>query len=175
MHKAELAKRIYQTSSIRGEFLLRSGQISNVYFDKYLFESDPHLLKEIAIHLQTLLPEGFDAMAGLEMGGIPLATALSLETGHKTLFVRKEAKTYGTCKLAEGDEVQGKKLVIIEDVVTSGGAILDAVTALRELGAEVDTVLCVIDREGTGQENLEEIGLTLLSLFTKSELEMAMK
>ncbi|KAA3659802.1 MAG: orotate phosphoribosyltransferase [Chloroflexi bacterium] len=175
MHKTELAKRIYQTSSIQGEFLLRSGQISTVYFDKYLFESDPHLLKEIAIHLQSLLPKSFDAMAGLEMGGIPLATALALETGHKTLFVRKEAKPYGTCKLAEGGEVAGEKLVIIEDVVTSGGAIIDAVNALRDLGAKVETVLCVIDREGTGKANLQAIGLNLLPLFTKTELEESVK
>ena len=173
MNKTELARKIYQTSNIQGEFLLRSGQISNYYFDKYLFEADPILLKEIAIHMKEMLPTEFDSMAGLEMGGIPLATALALETGHKTLFVRKEAKKYGTCKLAEGGEVKGQKLVIIEDVVTSGGAILDAVTALRELGAEVDTVLCVIDREGTGKENLAKIGLTLLPLFTKTELEEA--
>ena len=85
----------------------------------------------------------------------------------------KKPKKYGTCKLAEGGGVNGQKLVIIEDVVTSGGAILDAVAALRELGAEVDTVLCVIDREGTGKENLAKVGLTLLPLFTKTELEEA--
>ena len=92
MNKTELARKIYQTSNIQGEFLLRSGQISNYYFDKYLFEADPVLLKEIAIHMKAMLPAEFDSMAGLEMGGIPLATALALETGNKTLFVRKEAK-----------------------------------------------------------------------------------
>ncbi|MCP5094477.1 MAG: orotate phosphoribosyltransferase, partial [Chloroflexi bacterium] len=171
MQRSELARQLYQKSSIMGEFLLRSGQISNIYFDKYLFESDPVLLKEIATQLRPLLPQTFDALAGLEMGGIPIATALALSTGNQTLFVRKEAKKYGTCKLAEGGEVAGQKLVIIEDIVTSGGAVLDAVNALRELGAEVDTVICVIDREGTGRANLAEIGLELRPLFTKSELE----
>ena len=173
MEKSELARQLYQKSSITGEFLLRSGQISNIYFDKYLFESDPILLKEIAAQLRPLLPHTFDALAGLEMGGIPIATALSLATGNQTLFIRKEAKKYGTCKLAEGGEVNGRKLVIIEDVVTSGGAVLDAVAALRQRGAEIDTVVCVIDREGSGRENLEKIGVELRPLFTKSELETA--
>ncbi|MCJ7772151.1 MAG: orotate phosphoribosyltransferase [Desulfobacterales bacterium] len=175
MKKNELAKEIYNVSNIKGEFLLRSGQISNEYFDKYLFESKPDLLREIGIHMKTLLPDNFDLLAALEMGGIPVATVISLETGYPIVFVRKEAKKYGTCKLAEGAEVNDKKLVIIEDVVTSGGAILDAARELRKLGAEMDTVLCVIDREGTGKENLAKEGLDLVPLFSKSELEASVK
>ncbi len=171
MTKEELAKRVYKACSLKGEFVLRSGQNSDQYFDKYLFEADPELFGTVASHLLSMVPDGVDALAGLEMGGIPIATVLSLKTGTRALFVRKKAKEYGTCKLAEGGEVARQKLLIIEDVVTSGGAILDAVRELRELGAIVDEVLCVIDREGSAVDNLRREGLTLKSLFTKSFLE----
>ena len=171
MNKAELGKRIYDISNIKGDFLLRSGVRTTEYFDKYLFEAEPAILREIAKQMVRLLPSQFDQLAGLEMGGIPIATAISLETGRPALFVRKEAKTYGTCKLAEGGEIDGRELVIIEDVVTSGGAILDAVRELRKRGAIVNHVCCVIDREGSGRANLEAEQLTFSPLFTKSELE----
>jgi orotate phosphoribosyltransferase len=168
-----LAKRIYDTAHITGEFLLRSGVMSNEYFDKYLFEADPDLLKHIAISLVPLVPKGVDALAGLEMGGIPLATMLSQLTGLPVLFVRKKAKEYGTCKIAEGGQVRGRKLLIVEDVVTSGGAILDAAKALREEGAELAHVICVIDRESGGTANLAKVQLELKPLFTMTELKRA--
>jgi orotate phosphoribosyltransferase len=171
MIKAELGRRIYQVSNIKGVFTLHSGQTATEYFDKYLFESDPLLLMEIAKHMRRLLPVEFDLLAGLEMGGIPIATALSLKTGHSTLFVRKEAKIYGTCKLAEGGEIDGRELVIIEDVVTSGGAIIDAARELRSRGAIIKQVCCVIDRESGGRKMLERENLIFRPLFTKSELE----
>lgn len=171
MNKAELGKKIYEISNIKGEFTLRSGQIATEYFDKYLFEANPTILRAISEQIAQTLPAEFDQLAGLEMGGIPIATAISLQTGIPALFVRKEAKTYGTCKLAEGGDIDGATLVIIEDVVTSGGAVIDAVNELRQRGATVDQVYCVIDRESTGRENLEKLGLTLTPLFTKSELE----
>lgn len=175
MNKEQLAKEIYNISNIRGEFLLRSGVTATEYFDKYLFEANPRLLRSIAQYMAELLPDSFDQLAGLEMGGIPIATAISLTTDTQVLFVRKEAKAYGTCKLAEGGDIKGKELVIIEDVVTSGGAIIDAVKELRERGAIVNTVLCVIDREGPGRANLEALYLKFCPLFTKSELERAAK
>lgn len=168
-----LAKRIYDTAHITGEFLLRSGVTSNEYFDKYLFEADPDLLKHIAISLVDLVPKGIDALAGLEMGGIPIATILSQLTGLPMLSVRKKAKEYGTCKIAEGGQVRGRKLLIVEDVVTSGGAILDAAKALREEGAELAQVVCVIDRESGGPANLAKVQLELKALFTMSELKRA--
>lgn len=172
MNKATLGKTIYETSNIKGEFLLHSGQIANEYFDKYLFEAKPKILAEIADHLSLLIEQDtFDLLAGLEMGGIPIVTALSLKTGKDALFVRKEAKKYGTCKLAEGGDIEGQRLVIIEDVVTSGGAVIDAVKELRLRGAIVENVYCVIDREGTGRENIEALNLNFYPLFTKSELE----
>jgi orotate phosphoribosyltransferase len=172
---APLAKRIYDTAHITGDFLLRSGARSTEYFDKYLFEADPKLLGDIAVAMVKLVPPGVDALAGLEMGGIPLATMLSQLTGLPVLFVRKKPKEYGTCKIAEGGQVRGRKLLIVEDVVTSGGAILDAARALREEGAELAKVICVIDRQSDGRAtaNLAEIDLTLTPLFTMSELKEA--
>ncbi len=170
MERNQLAKEIYEASNIKGRFLLRSGKYSDEYFDKYLFESNPRILNAIADHLSQKILQDFDALAGLEMGGIPVATAISLKIGKPCLFVRKKAKEYSTCKLAEGGNVEAKRVVIIEDVITSGGAVLDAVEALRTLGAVIDKVFCVIDREDKGSENLRQAGLQLISLFTKSEL-----
>lgn len=172
----KLAQQIYQTARITGEFLLRSGTISQQYFDKYLFEANPVLLKQIAQAMQPLVPEtGIDALAGLEMGGIPIVTMLSQVTGLPALFVRKKAKEYGTCKLAEGGDINGRHLLIIEDVVTSGGQILLSAADLRARGALIDTVLCVIDREAGGKEKLAAEGLALRPLFTMTQLEEAAK
>jgi orotate phosphoribosyltransferase len=173
--RTSLARRIYQTAHITGEFLLRSGVKSNEYFDKYLFEADPKLLHDIAQAIVPLVPSGIDALAGLEMGGIPIATMLSQLTGLPVLFVRKKAKEYGTCKIAEGGQVRGRRLLIVEDVVTSGGAILDAAKALREEGADLAKVVCVIDRQTDGKAtaSLAQVDLILTPLFTMSELKIA--
>lgn len=146
IEKWELAKGIYNTSRLTGTCKLRSGQVSNQYFDKYLFESNPVLLLAIAKQLKELIPPETEVLAGLEMGGIPVATALSLQTGLPAVFVRKEAKKYGTCKLAEGVDITGKNVCIIEDVITTGGQILLSTKDLRELGAKVHHVLGVIER-----------------------------
>jgi orotate phosphoribosyltransferase len=173
MDRAELAKRIYSASHLTGEFTLRSGVVSDEYFDKYRFEADPGLLHSIAVAMAKMVPLGIDALAGLELGGIPLVTMLSQVTGVPARFVRKEAKTYGTCQLAEGGDLEGSHLLIVEDVVTSGGAVLDAVAALRERGATADRVVCVIDRESGGTEKLADAALALDALFTMSELKAA--
>lgn len=166
-----LGKQIVERATLRGEFTLRSGAVSNIYFDKYLFEADPLMLRAIASGLQPLIPSDAEALAGLEMGGIPVATMLSQQSGLPCLFVRKKAKEYGTCKLAEGGEVAGRKLVIVEDVVTSGGQILLSAKDLRALGAEISNVICVIDREAGGTESLAKEGLELRPLYRKSELQ----
>jgi orotate phosphoribosyltransferase len=167
---SSLARRIRERSHLTGEFRLRSGQISGEYFDKYRFESDPVLLREVAGELVALLPDDAEAVAGLELGGIPLATMVSQLSGLPALFVRKEAKDYGTCQLAEGGEVDGRRLAIVEDVVTTGGQLLLSRSALRERGADVRAVLCVIDREAGGRENLAAEGLELRSVLTASSL-----
>lgn len=173
MTQEELARRIYRTSHLTGTFLLRSGATSGEYFDKYLFESNPALLAEIARHLVPLIPEGTEVLAGLEMGGIPIATALSLASGIPAAFVRKQAKEYGTCKLAEGADVRSKRVLVVEDVITSGGQVLLSTADLRSAGAIITDVLCVIDRESGGREKLEADGLTLTSLLTMSRIKAA--
>ncbi len=166
-----LAQRVHDRSRLTGEFVLRSGVVSDTYFDKYMFEADPGLLREIAEALADLLPEGVDAVAGLELGGVPLATALSQVTALPTLFVRKQAKAYGTRRLAEGGEVAGRRIVVVEDVVTSGGQVIESCGALVAQGAVIADVLCVIDREAGGPQTLADEGLRLLSLFTASEID----
>ncbi|WP_308638422.1 orotate phosphoribosyltransferase [Paenibacillus silvisoli] len=170
MTKKELAKEIYRIAHLTGSFTLRSGQVSETYFDKYLFEGNPRVLGAIASELSSRIPIGIDVLAGLEMGGIPVATALSLETNLAAAFVRKQAKSYGTCKLAEGADIRGKKVCVVEDVVTTGGQILLSVKDLREAGAIVEDVVCVIERHPDGRKKLAENGLKLHALFTMDEL-----
>lgn len=171
MTRQDLAKAIYEVSHLTGQFKLRSGQVSNEYFDKYRFESRPTLLREIARQMAPLVPPGTDALAGLEMGGIPIATALSLETGLPCVFVRKAAKDYGTCLFAEGLEIKGKRLCVIEDVITTGGQVVISSNDLRGGGATVENVLTVIHR-GTGHEpKLEEAGLRMRALLTMADLK----
>lgn len=171
--RTQLAKRIYEVSYLEGEFTLRSGQTSNVYFDKYRFESDPTILKEIVHQMLPLIPEGTEVLAGLELGGIPVATMLSAESGIPATFVRKKAKEYGTCRISEGADVEGKVVVIVEDVVTTGGQIIESARELRALGALVSTVLCVIERDTISHENLAKHGLTLVPLLKIDDLYSA--
>lgn len=171
MNKNNLAKEIFNASYLTGTFVLRSGAVSNEYFDKYQFESQPELLNEITNHLIKIIPEDFDILAGLETGGIPIATALSLKLGKAQVFVRKKAKEYGTKKLAEGININGKKVLVVEDVVTSGGQIIKSVEDLRNEGAIIDTAICIIDREAGGKENLSNAGVKLISLFTMTEIK----
>lgn len=170
--RAELAQSIVRAAHITGTFRLRSGQTSTEYFDKYRFESDPVLLRAIAAQLAPLVPAGTDILAGLEMGGIPIVAALSLLTGLPAAFVRKEAKSYGTCRFCEGADVAGRRTLLVEDVVTSGGQLLKSAEQLRAIGAEITTALCVIDREGGGRNALRQIDITLSSLFTKTQLDV---
>jgi orotate phosphoribosyltransferase len=176
MDKAELVERLRVTCGLRGRFVLRSGQVSDFYFDKYLFEADPVLLSAVTALAAPMIPANAEILAGLELGGVPLSTALSLSTGLPQVLVRKEAKAYGTAKLAEGPEITGRRLVVIEDVVTTGGQVVLSTEELRSRGAVIDTVLCVIDRRakgGTGLDQLDQLaqaGLSLHSVFTLDEI-----
>lgn len=170
MNRADLAHAIYDVSHLTGTFTLRSGVVSHEYFDKYRFESDPALLRAIAEAMAPAVPDGTEMLAGLELGGVPLATMLSQVTGIPALFVRKEAKTYGTCQLAEGGDIDGRRLTVIEDVVTSGGQVVTSCGDLRARGAAVEHALCVIDREAGGPAALSAIGVELRPLFTMTEL-----
>lgn len=171
MDKAQLAKRVVEVALRRGEFKLRSGQVSNVYFDKYQFEARPELLKEIARQLAPLVPSDTEVLAGLELGGVPIATALSFETGLPVAFVRKERKTYGTCLIAEGAVVTGKRLCIVEDVITTGGAVLDSARELRGEGAILETVLSVIYRGDPAKDYFSSEKLKRVSLLSLADLE----
>jgi orotate phosphoribosyltransferase len=171
LNKAELAKQIRDVSYLTGQFKLRSGKISSFYWDKYRFESNPTLLDAITDEMQALLPPSFDKLAGLELGGVPLATGLSLKVSKPCLYVRKEAKTYGTCNLVEGGFRAGEKVVVIEDVITTAGQVCTSVGQIRELGLIVEHVVCAIDRQQGGREKIEELGCSLASVFTLEELE----
>lgn len=171
MTRKELAKDIYSTSHLTGEFLLRSGTISNEYFDKYKFEANPKLLFAICKEIANFIPEDTELLAGLEMGGIPIATILSQITNIPVAFIRKKAKEYGTCNLAEGTTIKDKKVLIVEDVITSAGQVVISSAELRKLGAEISNAVCVIDREAGGKDNLTQKGIELKSLFTMSEIK----
>ena len=170
MDRETLAKKLKSTCYLTGKFTLRPGKTSTYYWDKYRFESSPSLLQSITQELITLLPESFDKIAGLDLGGVPLATALSLATGKPSLFVRKIPKEYGTCNLVEGGFSTGEVAVVIEDVITTGGQVCSSVEQMRLLGLVVDSVLCVIDREQGGRENLERKGCRLACVFRGNEL-----
>ncbi len=158
---------------LTGEFTLRSGIVATEYFDKYLFEAQPALLARVVDQMVGLLPTDTELLGGLDLGGVPIATVLSARTNLPALFVRKEAKKYGTCKLAEGPDVAGRRVTLIEDVITTGGAVRDATRALREAGAIVTVVVCAIDRSAEGTNPLEDVGLEVRPVLTKSELDAA--
>ncbi len=168
-----LVTEVKQRSQLSGSFSLRSGRVSSTYFDKYQFEADPYLLRRVAEALAELVPSGTEIVAGLELGGIPLVAVLAQVTGLPAAFVRKETKTYGTCRYAEGAAFTGKRLVLVEDVVSSGGALLYALSLPRGDGLEPIAALCVVDRQTGGREALAEAGLPLLSVFTTEQLENA--
>jgi len=173
MDEKEFMRRIRERCLLFGEFRLRSGKVSDRYFDKYRFESDPELLREVAARMARLLPQGVERLAGLEMGGIPLATAISLQTGIPALFVRKKAKDYGTCNLAEGGFRVGERVAVIEDVITTAGQVIESSNALRALGLDVVKVVCVVDRQQGGTEKLAEAGYPLASVYTLAAIEKA--
>jgi orotate phosphoribosyltransferase len=169
--RIDLAREVAARCRLIGEFVLRSGRIAEEYFDKYQFEADPALLDALAAGMALLVPEGTEVLAGLEMGGIAVVTALGRQTGLPCAFVRKAAKSYGTARLAEGAEVAGRRVLVVEDVVTSGGQIAISAGELRALGARVDSALCVIDRQEGGAEALAADGITLRALLTREELD----
>lgn len=168
-----LAADIDACCRLTGTFTLRSGQVASEYFDKYLFEADPILLQRVAREMVQLLPHDTELIGGLELGGVPLATSVSGMTGTPALFVRKKAKEYGTCKLAEGPAAAGRRVTLVEDVITTGGAVRDATLALREAGAVVEVVVCAIDRSPEGEQPLADLGLEVRSVLTKADLDAA--
>jgi orotate phosphoribosyltransferase len=171
--RAELGRRLLDRAYLEGDFLLRSGRRSRYYLDKYRFETEPALLaglgREIAALQREHAPEA-ELLAGPELGAVPLAAATSMEAGLPFVIVRKAAKDYGTANRLEGVYAAGQRVCVVEDVVTSGGALLDAVAALREAELDVCAAICVVDREEGGAEAIAAAGVAFHPLFTSSDL-----
>ena len=167
----QLGHDLVATAVLRGTFRLRSGATSSYYIDKYLFETQPGLLRSIARALRAFVPAEAQRLAGPVLGAVPLVTALGLEMELPTLLVRPEKpKEYGTSKQIEGFLERGDRVLLVEDVVTTGGAALASIEALRDAGADVLRAVCVIDREQGGAAAFERAGVPFEALFTKSGL-----
>jgi orotate phosphoribosyltransferase len=169
----ELGAALREHAYLEGDFVLRSGRRSRYYLDKYRFETRPDLLGPLGALIASAVREHEpDAvrLAGPELGAVALAAAASLESGLPFLIVRKEAKEYGTANRLEGVFETEERVCLVEDVVTSAGAALEAVEALREAGLEVGTAICVLDREEGGAEALSKKDVRLQALYTASEL-----
>jgi orotate phosphoribosyltransferase len=171
--REELGRALREAAYLEGDFLLRSGRRSKYYLDKYRFETRPDLLAPlghaIAEAVREHEPEA-DRLAGPELGAVALAAAASLESGLPFVIVRKQAKDYGTSNRLEGLYAEGECACLVEDVVTSGGAAIEAVLALREAGMRVSNAVCVVDREEGGVDELARHAVRLRPLFRASEL-----
>jgi orotate phosphoribosyltransferase len=169
----ELGAALREHAYLEGDFVLRSGRRSRYYLDKYRFETRPDLLGPLGERIAQVVaehdPEAI-RLAGPELGAVPLAAAASLASGLPFLIVRKEAKDYGTANRLEGVFEPGESVCLIEDVVTSGGAAVQAIEALSEAGLTCRTAVCVVDREEGGVEALARFAVTLRPLFRASEL-----
>jgi orotate phosphoribosyltransferase len=173
MTDAELATRIRERALLEGEFVLRSGRRSSYYLDKYRFETHPELLRELgerlAARAREAAPEA-TRLAGPELGAVALTAAASLASGLPFVIIRKEQKDYGTERRLEGDFVAGEEVCLVEDVVTSGGAAVEAVRALRDAGLTCRAALCVVDREEGGADALAREAVRLTPLFRASDV-----
>jgi orotate phosphoribosyltransferase len=169
----ELRDAIREHAYLEGDFVLRSGRRSSYYLDKYRFETRPDLLEAIAARLADQVAEHEPEaarLAGPELGAVALVTAASLASGLPFLIVRRGAKGYGTGNRLEGVFQSGERVCLVEDVITSGGAALSAVEALREAGLECRTAVCVVDREEGGVDELARHGVRLRPLFRAADL-----
>jgi len=173
MDRRALAAEVDAACRLSGEFQLRSGKRSSEYFDKYLFESNPTLLRRVCEAMVPLIPADTDLLGGLELGGVPIATVVGQITGLPTVFVRKQAKDYGTCRLAEGADIACRTVTLIEDVITTGGAVRNAALALRSDTANVSNVICAIDRRTETGSVLDGVSVAVLAVLTKSDLDDA--
>jgi orotate phosphoribosyltransferase len=170
MTRNELARRIADVALLRGEFTLRSGRKSNYYLDKYLFETQPDILRELGKMFAERIPADVSRIAGPELGAIALAAAASMASGKPFVIVRNQKKGYGSGKLLEGKIEPGETVLIIEDVLTTGGQVLEAVKSLESAGAKVAGILGVLDRQEGARQNIESAGYKFEALFTTSDL-----
>ena len=170
MTHEQLAKRIADVALLRGEFTLRSGRKSNYYLDKYRFETQPDVLAELGKLLAARATPQTDRIAGAELGAVPLAAAAGMAASKPFVFIRNQKKDYGTAKQVEGVLNAGETVLIVEDVLTTGGQVLEAVKTLQSLGAKIEKIVAVIDRLEGARENIEKAGVAYESLFTSKDL-----
>ena len=166
----DLGERLVATSLLRGDFLLSSGGRSDYYFDKYLFETKPELLRDVTTELLNLVPGDAELLAGPELGAVPLVACMSLVGNLPYVIVRRQPKTYGTGRHFEGRITPGDRVVLVEDVITSGNQALAAADRLRNFGVHLDVVLCVLDREEGAAPKFAERDLDLRPLYTSAQL-----
>ena len=170
MNREELAKRIADVSLLRGQFTLRSGRTSNYYLDKYLFETQPDILKALGELFAQRVGKQVDRIAGAELGAVALAAATAMACGKPFVIIRNQKKDYGTSKLLEGTIKPGETILIVEDVLTTGGQVLEAAKTLKDAGAKIDRIVVVIDRLEGARANVEGAGYRFESLFTTKDL-----
>ncbi len=173
--REQVARDLVRHAYLEGDFVLSSGRRSRYYFDKYLFETKPQILRPLSKLMAQQMPVGVDRIAGPELGAVALAAAASLETGIPFVIVKKSTKEYGTQRAVEGEIHPGEKVVVIEDVMTTGTQAIVSAEKLRALGVEVLFILGIVDREEGARENVEAAGFQFRSLFTRSELESYLK
>ena len=170
MNKKELIQLLKECGAIQfGRFVLTSGAISDYYIDIKKASTNPKIIKNIAQEMSKYT-EGYDLIAGMELGAVPLIVALSLETNIPYVIIRKEKREHGTGKQIEGPEVKNKRILVIEDVTTSGGSVVKTIHILRENTAEVDKVLVVVDRESGTREKLQKLNLSFIPLLSVHDI-----
>lgn len=170
MTREELIKRIKETAYLEGDFILRSGKRSKYYLDKYLFETCPDILKALGEEFAKHMTDDVTLIAGAELGGVALAAATAVETGKKWVIIRNSKKAYGTGKLVEGVLKAGDVVLIVEDIATTGGQVIEAAKVITEAGATVKEIVCVIDRKQGAGENIAQAGYKFESILTKDDL-----
>lgn len=170
MERTELAKRIKKAAYLEGDFTLRSGRKSNYYLDKYLFETQPDILKALGEMFAGYVEDSTTLIAGAELGGVSLAAATSMASGKPFVIIRNARKDYGTSKPFEGKLSDGDQVLLVEDIATTGGQVLEAARLISQIGAKVERIVAVIDRQEGARENIEKAGLVFESLFTKADL-----
>jgi orotate phosphoribosyltransferase len=169
--REQVARDLVKHAYLVGDFVLSSGRRSRYYFDKYLFETKPQILRPLAQLIAEQIPAGVQRIAGPELGAVALAAAASMETGIPFVIVKKASKDYATRKLVEGEFYPGEKVVVVEDIMTTGAQAIASADRLRSLGLEVLFILGIVDREEGAQEKVQAAGFELKSLYTRTELE----
>jgi len=165
-----LAGRIKEAAYLEGEFTLRSGRKSNYYLDKYLFETQPDILRALSELFANHVSDSTTLIAGAELGGVSLAAATSMTASKPFVIIRNAKKDYGTSKPFEGALNDGDNVLLVEDIATSGGQVLEAAKVIQGVGAKVERIVSVIDRQEGARENIEAAGFVFESLFTKADL-----